>query len=148
MVREFKNWGENFKIEFNIKITKQPGDYINVIHFTANGNGLVYGDRIPAVYIRGGKVYFFSAINGNFNHNYQFDYQLKHMYHIIIKQYKGKGYNGLAYWFEIIIDGESKFKIQNTQQKSFPNVKFYASDPWYDPFSSEFGCFGNITISK
>ena len=148
MVQEYQNWGEQFKIEFDIKITKRPNNlqWINVIHFTANGDHHAYGDRIPAVFICwDGKVYFFSAISGNHNHEETFDYELEQMYHIVIQQYKGLNDD---YWFEIVIDGDSKVKIQNTQQQSFSNVKFYASDPWFDPFSSEFGCIGNVTISK
>ena len=144
MVQEYENWGEIFKIEFDIRITKHSSALLNVIHFTANDNGAANGDRIPAVWVLGEKLLFFSAISGDHNHQEKLDYELGQMHNIIIAQYKELN----KYWFQIIIDGESKVKIQNTQPQSFSRVKLYASDPWFDPFSSEFGCIGNIKISK
>ena len=145
MVQEYQNWGEIFKIEFDIKVTKLPSGWVNVFHVTANGENSQYGDRIPSFFVNpDGKLYFMSAISGDRNHIETFDFELEKMYQIVIQQFK----ESEIYWYEIVIDGESKVKIVNTQQRSFSNVKFYASDPWFDPFSSEFGCIGNITISK
>ena len=140
--------GEKFKIEFDIKVTKLPSDWMNVFHVTANGDKSQYGDRIPAVFVYSdGKLYIHSAVDGNTMYEYTFEVELGKLYHIIIQHYKGL--YGFGYWYEIIIDGEQKVKIENTQHwQSFSNVKFYASDQWYDPFSSEFGCIGKITISK
>ena len=147
MVEECQNWGEQFKIEFDIKITKLPTITRNVLHFTANDKDCCdNGNRIPAVYVLGDKLKVISSISGNYNYEaVSFACVLEQMYHVIIQQYKGLTDD---YWFEIIIDDESKFKIQNKFQRSFSNVKFYASNPWLDPFSSEFGSIGNITISK
>ena len=147
MVKEYQNWGEVFKIEFDIKVTKLPTTEqpINVFHITANGNYHQHGDRIPAIWIyRNGDFHISSSINGDLDHWNRFAFDLEKMYQIIIQQFKESD----KYWYEIIIDSESKYKTENTQLRSFPNVKFYASDPWYEPFSSDFGCVGNITISK
>ena len=150
MVQEYKNWGEIFKIEFDIKVTKLPTEagikqWVNVFHFTINGDNSQYGDRIPSLFInKNGKFYFFTAISGNKNHEEKFDFELEKLHKIVIQQFQ----ESEKYWYEIIMDGESKVKIENKQQQSFSSVKFYASDPWFEPFSSEFGCIGKITISK
>ena len=60
-----------------------------------------------------------------------------------IQQFKDS--NG-KYFYEIVIDGESKFKIENTQAQSFSDVKLYAGDPWYSPFYPYLGSFCNIKI--
>ena len=145
MVQEYKNWGEIFKIEFDIKVTKLPTSWMNVFHITINGNEGQYGDRIPSLFInKDGKFSSFTAISGSKNHEEKFDFELEKLHKIVIQQFQ----ESEKYWYEIIMDGESKVKIENKQQQSFSSVKFYASDPWYEPFSSEFGCIGNIKISK
>ena len=141
----FQNWGRLFTVEFDLTITNAGSGWTNVFHFTANVDQGHYGDRIPALWIHSaGYFHISSSFNGG-NYYQNFDFELGKMYHIIIQQYKGLTDD---YWFEIIIDDESKFKIQNKFQRSFSNVKFYASNPWLDPFSSEFGSIGNMTIGK
>ena len=146
MVQEYKNWGEIFKIEFDIKVTKlSTKEWMNVFHFTINENLNQYGDRIPTLFInKDGKFYSFTAISGDLSHVVKFDFELEKLHKVIIQQFK----ESEKYWYEIIMDGESKVKIENKQPQSFSSVKFYASNPWYEPFSSEFGCIGNIKISK
>ena len=146
MVKEFQNWGDVFKVEFAITVTKIPSvAYQNVFHFTTSGDYNVYGDRIPALWIANNlnKPEFFiaSAVSGNRDLFKRFDIELGKQYQITIKQFKASGT-----WYEIIIDGESKYKIENTQPQSFSSVKLYASDPWYNPFSSTFGSICDIKI--
>ena len=64
-------------------------------------------------------------------------------YHATIQQFKKDG----KYWYEIIADGESSFKIENEKPRSFDNVKLYASDPWHAPFSSNLGIINNVKIT-
>ena len=45
-----------------------------------------------------------------------------------------------------VTDGES-YKIENEKPKNFENVKLYASDPWYAPFSSDIGMIQNVKIT-
>ena len=147
-IEAFQNWGRFFTIEFDIMVTKKTyGLYgwTNVFHFTANGNYENYGDRIPALYINSnGYFQICSAINGNLNYWKNFDFELGKQYQITIKQFIDKG----IYWYEIIIDGESRFKIENTQPQSFSSVKLYTSDPWYNSFSSDLGSICNIRIQQ
>ena len=142
----FQNWGRLFTVEFDIIVTSHVSGWTNVFHFTAEGNKDNYGDRIPALYIDNinnqGYFHICSAINGNPNYRKNFDFELGKQYHISIKQFMDSGIN----WFEIIIDGESLFKIKNTQPKSFSSVKLYGSDPWYNSFTSDLGKICNFKI--
>ena len=137
LVKVYQNWGDVFKIEFGITVTKRG--YANVFHFSADDNyrGPNYS-RIPAVWIWSARFLFVNS-----NHVHYFPILLGKQYQIIIQQFKdsyGK------YWYEIVIDRKSKFKIENTKAKSFSNVKLYASDPWYIPFSSDWGSICDIKI--
>ena len=142
-VGEFQNWGKLYTVEFEIIVVKNSGSgWTNVFHFTTDGNCCNNGQRIPALWIHStGHFHITSAVNGNGNYWKNFDFVLGKMHHITIKQYEVSG----KYWYEIIIDGESKFKIENTQPQSFSSVKLYTSDPWHNSFSSD---MGSICIDK
>ena len=145
LVQVYPNWGDLFKIDFRITVTKLPQEtWTNVFHFSADGDHVNYGDRIPGFWIYNpGYFVISSAINGNSNYYQEFPIVLGKQYQMTIQQFKD---NNGKYFYEIVIDGQSKFKIENTQAQSFSNVKLYAGDPWYSPFYSNLGSFCNITI--
>ena len=122
--------------------------WTNVFHFTASSNNDVimkYGDRTPALWInKDGYFMIISAINDNFNYFIEIKFEVGKQYKMIIKQYE----DNRKYWYEIITDGNSTSKIQNTQAKSFSHVKLYASNPWQQPFSSDFGKICNVNIQS
>ena len=143
----FRNWGDLFKIEFGIKVTKKtPSGWTNVFHFTANGGDCSkYGDRIPAFWINSnGYFHICSAVNGNRNYCKNFNFVLGKHYQVTIKQQILIG----NYWYEIVINGVSILKIENKKAKRFSSVKLYASDPWYHPFSSDLGRISHIQIHQ
>ena len=149
MVKTFKSWGPSFKVEFDIKVTKLPrSEYTNVFHFLIGKykSGDRYGDRIPALWIRRTTCSFHivSAVNGNRNYWKDFRFEFGKQYHITIQQLKVSG----NYYYEIIIDGASKFKILNTMAKKYYNVKMYASDPWHQAFTSHFGWISAIKTQQ
>ena len=80
--------------------------------------------------------------DNNHNHN-KFKIELGTLYHVVIHQIKD---DDNKYWFEIIIDGESKWKLENFIPKTFSTINFYTSSPWYDSFTYEYGyvCYVNI----
>ena len=151
IVQEIQTWGKLYKVEFEITILNSGGGWINVFHFTASSNNEKYGDRIPAMWIHkhssseAGFFHIASAINGNKDVDREYDYELGKRYQITIRQFKT---SGNKYMYEIIINRESKFKIENTVPQSFSNVKLYASDPWYSPFSSNHGSVCNFKIQQ
>ena len=145
-MKEFKNWGKEYKIEFAIKVDKLPtANWTNVFHFTAHdSNNGQYGDRIPAVFIlKNGKAHICSAVNDEKNFCKNYNFELGKKYQATINQFKKDG----KYWYEIIIDGKSKFIIENSNPKSFVNVKLYVSDPWHASFSSDLGMIYNVKIT-
>ena len=70
------------------------------------------------------------------------DFLIGNKYHIIIRQYRDD-----QYWYEIIVDGESKQKLLNSKPEIFSNVELHAStstsNSLSEPFSSDLGniCF-------
>ena len=140
VVKVLKNWGDVFKVEFAIKLTKWPTHgWTNVFHFTPNGNH----HRIPALWIvNDGYFYIYSAIDGkHYSHSYtRFKYVIGKQYQVTIQQLKHFG----KYWYEIIIDDVTILKIENRNPKKYPKVKLYASDPWYNPFTSDLGSISQI----
>ena len=135
-----------YTVEFDIMVTNSVSGWTNVFHFTADGNYDNYGDRLPALYINTGEYFHIcSAVNGNANYWQNFDFELGKQYQITIRQFKT---SRETYWYEIIIDGESRLKIENTQPQSFSSVKLYMSDPWYTSFSSDLGSICNVKIQQ
>ena len=146
-----KYWGRQFKIEFDIQVTKalsssSSSSYVNVFHFTKGGDGSYYGDRIPAVFARktGYKTYFYisSAVSGTVNYYQKFEYQLNQWYHYEIKQAENS--NGQII-YSIKMDGVSVHEVENTLPTRFEEVILYESDPWYTSFAS-FGELKNLFI--
>ena len=136
----FDNWGNTFKIEFDIKVDEAaPQTWVNVFHFTNGGNCCGKGSRIPAFWIQKPNHFLIcTAIdnNGNYCWTNQFDYGQK--YHFEISQ----DANGI---FKIIRDGQLKSEIQNSQPQDYNNVKAYLSDPWHAEF---LGCIENFQVSN
>ena len=147
MIKEYVNWGDQFKIEFSIMVTNTPSDtWTNVFHFTGTDNNCCNnGDRIPAMWINHKKILISASVNDNGNYWKTFDYELNHKDHIIIQQLKDS--SGL-YWYEIIIDGVLKERTKNKQVKTYPSVKLYASDPWHGSFTSDLGLIFNFKVQQ
>ena len=140
ILKTFDNWGNTFKIEFDIKVDEEaPQQWVNVFHFTNGEDCCLKGSRIPAFYIwKPRRFVICTAIDnsGNYYWTNQFDYGQK--YHFEISQ----DANGI---FKIIRDGQLKSEIQNSQPQNYNNVKAYLSDPWHAEF---LGCIENFQVSK
>ena len=144
MKKTYNNWGDVYSIEFDIVITKKPTAVFSVFHFTATNNDCCNdGDRIPAFWVNSASFMFRAPIGSDYNYRYNsFNFVLGKSYHITIKQ-------STAGWFEIIINGNSQVKVENKYgAKSYSTVKLYAGDPWYEPFSSDFGSVCNLKIQQ
>ena len=144
---EYQNWGNVFLIEFDIVITKLPiNDWMNIFHFTGTTKDCCsIGDRIPALFInRAGFFHFCTAMNNNGNYCKNINFELGKTYHVIIQQSK----SGNKFWYEILINDESKMKIEKPNPKTFSTVHLYTSDPWFDSFTSNFGNVCNLKIQQ
>ena len=141
VLQEFQNWGKLYSVEFEITVTNPGSGWTNVFQF-APGIG---GGRIPAFFINSdGYFHICSAVSDNKNYCYNFFFELEKQHQITIKQFNSSG----KYWYEIIIDGESKIKKENTQPKSFASVNFYASNGVENTFSTDLGSICNVNIQN
>ena len=147
MVNEFQNWGDVYLVEFDIAVANLPSYAANVFRFTSTtGSPNSDGDRIPALFILStGKFNFHTTVNNNYDYLLQVDFELGKMYHVTIRQQvKEDG----KYWFEVLIDSDSKLKIENKNPRSYPNVELYASDSFNDPFITNIGSICNVNMQQ
>ena len=77
VVKEYQNWGDAYTIQFDIKITNLPNNlvtnlpqgWLSIFHISASDNAVLYGDRIPAIFLSKNKrLYFYSAVSGDLLH--------------------------------------------------------------------------------
>ena len=146
ILQTYDHWGKTFKIEFDITVDEaSPETWSNVFHFTEGGSCCGKGQRIPGFWVHNsGRFELCTAINneGNYCPWYEqeqwnsFNYGQK--YHFEISQ----DANGL---FKIIMDGELKHEVQNSQAQDYNNVTAYLSNPWVAEFR---GCLENFQVSK
>ena len=147
MKKEIKNWDQTYSVNFEISVKKLPTSlWLNVFHFTATNDDVgTNGDRIPGLWInKDGYFHICTSLNGNANACKNIGFELEKTYQVTIKQVK----DGRQYFYEIIVDGISKFKEENKKPLKFSSVSLYGSDPWYDSFTSEFGSLCNVAINQ
>ena len=101
------------------------------------------GYRIPALFIHRDYLSFRSYFNG-LQHGKEIPYDVEKTYQITQHQFIEYG----RYWYEIIVDGVSKLKQDNTRPISFPSVRLFASDNFHDPFTSDWGSICNFKVQQ
>ena len=139
--QEFQNWGKLYTVDFQLTIKNVPKwDFVNVFWFT---DDWYMGKEMPGLSIYDKEIWIVTSIGEEPEHFF-YDFELGKKYHITVKQFKASG----TYWYEVIIDGESKFKKENTQPQAFPDVKLYTSAPHITSFSSEMGSLCNLKIQQ
>ena len=143
----YPTWNKVYRVSFSIIVNKLPhAQWTNVIHFTTGGNGEVYGDRVPAVWInKGGQSFHIcSAVSGNWNVAKDYKFSFGKQYDITIQQSKQNG----KYWYEILINNILRLRVHNTKPIIFSNVREYISDPWYPSFTSDLGTIFNLKVKS
>ena len=126
-----KNWGKRFFVSFTLKMTNLSFKGVrNIIHITKGGNDAAYGDAIPAVYVDGDtqNLRVVTAINGIKNFHNDYTLELGKEYNVVVSQ---DDVNGKTF-FNIYVNGELIYEIENSSPESFGTVKVYQSDPWVD----------------
>ena len=146
LLETLPKWGRLYTVEADITVKKIPTTtWTNIFHFTIKDNHVKLGDRIPAVWInKAGYFHISSAVNGNRNFVKDFNFDVGEKYHMKIQQFQRD--NKIIY--EVLINGKPIHSGENTDPKDFENVKVYVSDPWYNPFSSEYGVLENFKYSR
>ena len=104
----------------------------NVLHATVGNDNLVYGDRVPAIWVLAGTTILHICAPVNGNRNYCFNSKslpVGQWAKVKITQIPSDD-GGHAY--SITINGEKVHEVENNRAEEFSNVLLYTSDPWYD----------------
>ena len=124
---------------------KRPITLVNAYSFLIVQDSIITHQRFPALFIDPDFLSFRSRVNGQWGHRKDFNYEVGKTYQITHHQFIENG----KYWYEIIMDGLSKWKVENTQPNSFPSVRFFASDNFHGyPFTSDFGSICNFKVEQ
>ena len=134
-----KEWQIFF--EFNPENYNNPG-FTSILHLTTGGNVEDVGDRTPAIFYHPQSgLHVATTIGKNPNH-YQ-DIKpapaVGQWSTIFLSELK----SGLKTTFSIKVNGAAPFSVDNPDPQEFPNVKVFASDPW---FHSQAGSIRGLTI--
>ena len=139
ILQTYDHWGKTFKIVFDIKVDEAASDpLVNIFHFTKGEKCCEKGERIPALWIQRDHFLIGTAIDNDGNKFWTYAFNYGQKYHLEISQ----DANGL---FRVLMDGQLKTEIQNSQPQDYDNVKVYFSNPWDSEFH---GCVENFQVSK
>ena len=129
-----KTLQRGWKLSFEVNPVGEIGGYSSIIHATINGDIGSPGRRTPAVWFISNtrKMHIASDVGGNSNYYYntKVDLPRNRFSTVVIQQIQQ---HDLSYHYQIIINGRIVHSVYNSQPKIFHNVKYYASDPWYNP---------------
>ena len=142
LIHTFQEWGPKYKVEFDITVWKQYGNWQNVFHFTTDGDCCNLGQRIPLLRVKSKTFRIESSVNDNGNYANEFNFELGKYYNIVIKQYEEQK----DIWkYEVKINGQIRVSATNDNPQTFKDVKFYAGDNWQSySFTSEYGKIWNM----
>ena len=146
LLETLPKWGSIFTVEADITVTKLPSsNWANIFHFTINKNIGNNGDRIPVVLANKDKYFYISTdLNGKVDKGtLKFNYDIGKKYHLKIEQFQKDD----KVMYQVMINGKTEYSAENTDPKDFENVKVFASDPWHDAFTSEYGILENFKYS-
>ncbi|XP_047137929.1 uncharacterized protein LOC100211098 isoform X1 [Hydra vulgaris] len=122
-----------FSVSFELKPSLYKTGWHSVFHMTIGQNVENYGDRNPGVWFNNdgsGKLHIAFSINGN--SNYFFTTKSSLPLNVWSKIEIFQRLEFLVYVFEVKINENVVFTINNNDARDFKNVKVYVSDPWYD----------------
>jgi len=123
--RTFSNFGPDFTITFDMRITEVPVDFHNILHLTYGRDCCEAGTRIPGVWLNSsnGKPYLHAAIAmTRYFTTQNFALEMNKQYFIELVQAEG--------FFTVKINHEQVWQL-NSGSATFQNVNYYLSDPWY-----------------
>ena len=149
MLETLPKWGRLYTVEADITVNKLPSAsavWANIFHFTINKNIGTNGDRIPLVLVNKDKYFYISTdLNGKVDKGtFKFNFDMYKKYHLKIEQFQKDG----KIMYQVMINGKTEYSAENTDPKDFENVKVFASDPWHDAFTSEYGKLENFKYSR
>ena len=135
-----------WEVSFKINPSAIHGGWSNIIHATIGRDLGRHGDRTPGIWFLPGttRMHICSTVNGNLNYCYNTAaLPLNKQSTVTVKQVQLP--KNHQYYYQIYIDGKKVHEILNESPQIFKNVKYYASDPWYNPAKAFFADFKLIT---
>ncbi|XP_065651452.1 uncharacterized protein LOC136079548 isoform X2 [Hydra vulgaris] len=123
---------DTYSVSFKVKPKSYSLGWKSVIHLTIGRNLDNYGDRTPAIYFHedgSGRLYITSAVNGD--SNYIFITQplpLNQWSSIQVSQIRLNG----KYVFSVYLNESMIHSVENTNPRSFENLKVYGANPWFN----------------
>ena len=145
LIHTFQEWGPKYKVEFDITVWKQYGNWQNVFHFTTDGDCCNHGQRIPFLRVRSNRFRTESSVNDNGYYANEFNFESGKYHNIIIEQYEEQK----DIWKYVVkINGQIRVSATNDNPQTFKDVKFYAGDNWQSySFTSEYGKVWNMRVN-
>ena len=124
LVKTFSKFGPDFTIMFEMKITKMPVGWYNVLHLTTGANCCGAGTRNPAVMLssRNGKPFLEANVGVTRRIHHNIPLELNKQYSVELVQTAGL--------FRVKINGKQVWQV-HSGSATFRNVKYYWSDPWH-----------------
>ena len=142
-VATLSTWGKHFSLSFEVLVKAfHPTEvWSEFLRFTSTGN---HGDRIPAIFVHNHNQHLHIGSQVGNNKNYVLNQFIESgiWYKVQIKQYAEDGKT----MYEVLVDGVSKVKVENTVPTEYENVKVWAGlDTWYPGFD---GSIRNLKAGK
>ena len=159
LLQEFKHWGPEYKIEFDITVTQfedvntqgSRSWWTNVFHFTYGGGK--YGSTFPSLMIDNREKKFrieekIPTYYGFTKFKCDIAIKLNHKYHFEIRTTHKISGGANGYRFEIFVDKKRKAHEEFTKNaKPRKKVLLYASDPWKkSSFNSSLGKLESFSV--
>ena len=145
-----KNLYPTFTVKFDFKPTRFQGGWTNVLHMTSNGQNGGYGGRVPGVWFHGSsagatrnRFHICAAVNtvGNFCYNSAVNSIPRGQWTSVSIAQRPEG---AFYRYEVKINGKVLGSTLNKKARTWPNVKVYGADNWYNAAQ---GIMRNLVIS-
>ena len=134
VIKTVKDLPRGWKISFKLFPFAIVGGFSSVLHATIGNDVGRHGDRIPGIWSYPDKrLYICSSVNGNANLCIFTKTALPLFNHstVVVQQIQSPGND--QYYYQVDINGNRIYDTLNQQPMIFNNVKYYASDPWYNP---------------
>ena len=125
LVKTISKFGPDFTITFEMKLTKLPNKWFNVLHLTTGKNCCGAGTRIPIVFLYSSnrKPYMYASVGMTRRLlGRRIRLEMNKQYSVKLVQAAG--------FFSVKINGKQVWQVRSGSA-TFRNVKYYWSDPWH-----------------
>lgn len=134
LIAKLKTLPRGWKVSFTINPFGTLAGLSNILHATIGKNNEKYGDMTPAVWFhsKSTKLHIVSAVNGFKGYTFN-SRQIPLHKNSSIQIHQVQSKTNHQYYYQIFINGKKVHDVLNKDPRVFKDVKYYASDPWYNP---------------